>query len=164
MSTDPVADGDYSRGFPRKVIASGMFFVNEQRQVLLVNPTYKQVWEIPGGVVEAMESPRTACIREVEEEIGLHIDPRRLLGIDYIAKPSLNDEIVRFIFWGGVLVQEQIDAIVLQAEELSEFGFFDIADARNLVSPALGHQLAEILVALDSDRTVYTEHLADERT
>ena len=89
-STDPVADGDYSRGFPRKVAASGMFFVNEQRQILLVNPTYKEVWEIPGGVVEAMEAPRAACIREVEEEIGLVIDPGRLLSIDYVARPASN--------------------------------------------------------------------------
>ena len=75
-----------------------------------------------------------------------------------------NDEIVRFIFWGGVLRQDQIGAIELQAEELSEFGFFDIADAQALTSPALGRQLAEILDALEGDRTVYTEHLIDEQT
>lgn len=157
-NNNPLSDGNYSKGFPRKVVAAGMLFTNKERQVLLVNPTYKEVWEIPGGVVEAMEAPRTASIREVKEEIGLQIDPGRLLSIDYNVKPVLNNEVLRFIFWGGVMTQGQIDTIVLQEEELSEFGFFDIEDARALVSPALGHQLAEIIAMLGGDTTVYTEH------
>ncbi len=151
-------DGDYSGSFARKVVASGMLFLNEERQVLLVNPTYKEVWEIPGGVVEAMEPPRDACIREVKEEIGLQIEPRRLLSVDYNARPERNFDMLRFIFFGGMLAKQQVDAIVLQAEELSEFGFFSIDDARALLSPALGHQLAEILDTLDENATVYTEH------
>ena len=157
-NSNPLSDGDYSQGFPRKVVAAGMLFANEERQVLLVNPTYKEVWEIPGGVVEALEAPREASIREVEEEIGLQVSPGRLLSIDYNVKPVQNHEVLRFIFWGGLLTQEQIDAIVLQAEELSEFGFFSIEDARRLLDPSLVQQLAEILDTLDDDVTIYTEH------
>ncbi len=155
---NPLTDGDYSRGFPRKVVAAGMFFTNEERQVLLVNPTYKEVWEIPGGVVEAMEAPREASIREVQEEIGLQINPGRLLSIDYNVRPAQNHEVLRFIFWGGVLTQEQIGAIVLQVEELSEFGFFSIGEARRLLDSSLGQQLAEIHDTFDEDVTIYTEH------
>jgi 8-oxo-dGTP diphosphatase len=152
------ADGDYSSGFARKVVASGMMILNEDRQVLLVNPTYKAVWEIPGGVVEAMEAPRDACIREVEEEIGIQIDPGRLLSVDYNVKPERNYDVLRFIFDGGILTKAQADAIVLQAEELSEFGFFNIEDAQKLLSRALGHQLSDILDTLDGEATVYAEH------
>jgi 8-oxo-dGTP diphosphatase len=157
---NPLSDGDYSLDFPRKVVAAGMLFVNKERQVLLVNPAYKEVWEIPGGVVEAMEAPRDASIREVGEELGLQINPGRLLSIDYNVKPAQKLEVLRFIFCGGVLTQEQIDAIVLEAEELSEYGFFRIEDARTLLSPSLGHQLAEILDVLDDTVTIYTEHSA----
>jgi 8-oxo-dGTP diphosphatase len=38
--------------------------------VLLVNPVYKETWDLPGGVVETEESPRAACRREVAELAG----------------------------------------------------------------------------------------------
>ena len=143
---------------PHKIVASGALFMNEQGQVLLVNPTYKPVWEIPGGVVEAMEPPSEACVREVEEELGLVVAPTRLLGIDYSANPQQGKEVLRFIFWGGVLTQAQIDAIRLPAEELSEFNFFDLPQARELLSPSLGAQVAALVDALPQQEcTIYME-------
>lgn len=56
---------------PRKRMGSGVLVRDELGRVLVVKPTYKQSWEIPGGAVEADESPRTTCRREVEEELGL---------------------------------------------------------------------------------------------
>lgn len=29
-----------------------------------------QLWEFPGGKIEALESPKEACLREVKEEVG----------------------------------------------------------------------------------------------
>ena len=40
-------------------------------RVLLCQLTYKQDWDLPGGVVEVGESPQLAVTREVEEELGL---------------------------------------------------------------------------------------------
>ena len=42
-------------------------------RVLLCQLTYKQDWDLPGGVVEVGESPQLAVGREVEEELGLTI-------------------------------------------------------------------------------------------
>ncbi|MEO0768780.1 MAG: NUDIX hydrolase [Cyanobacteria bacterium J06649_4] len=44
--------------------AGGLFFDSEGR-LLILKPTYRNDWLIPGGVVEANESPRHACMREV---------------------------------------------------------------------------------------------------
>lgn len=47
-------------------------------RVLLVQPTYKPTWEVPGGSVEAGESPAAAAAREVAVELGValpHHDP-----------------------------------------------------------------------------------------
>ena len=52
-------------------------------RVLVVEPTYKTSWELPGGSVEADESPRDACAREVEEELGLVLHPGRLLCFEW---------------------------------------------------------------------------------
>ena len=43
-------------------------------RVLMCQLTYKQDWDLPGGVVEVeVESPQVAVSREVSEELGLDI-------------------------------------------------------------------------------------------
>ncbi|MGW6244366.1 NUDIX domain-containing protein [Streptomyces roseolus] len=43
----------YDRGLPRKRVAAGVLFFDDAGRVLLVDPVYKEPWEIPGGAVEA---------------------------------------------------------------------------------------------------------------
>ncbi len=150
-----MADSPYV--MPAKRVAAGALFVNDAGKVLLVNPTYKPQWEIPGGLVEENEPPRTACIREVEEEIGLRIEPGRLLSLDYRPAPATRADMLRFVFWGGQLDQAQIDAIRLDLDELSEWGFYSVEEARERLSPSLGEVIAGCLKLLESERTQYVE-------
>ncbi|WP_306359498.1 NUDIX domain-containing protein [Nocardia sp. CC227C] len=76
MSTDPGAP----TATPR--VAAGVVVVNGTA-VLLVRPTYKDHWDIPGGYVESGESPRDACRREVAEELGLAIREFRFASVDW---------------------------------------------------------------------------------
>ena len=55
----------YYESLPKKRMGAGCLFFNERNEVLLVKPTYKPGWEIPGGVVEDNESPKQCCQREV---------------------------------------------------------------------------------------------------
>jgi ADP-ribose pyrophosphatase YjhB (NUDIX family) len=48
-------------------MAAGVLLFDADGRVLLVEPTYKPYWELPGGVVEADESPHTAACRELKE-------------------------------------------------------------------------------------------------
>jgi hypothetical protein len=36
---------------PKKRIGAGVLIVDEFERVLLVEPTYKDTWEVPGGMV-----------------------------------------------------------------------------------------------------------------
>lgn len=145
---------------PQKIVAAGALFTNEQDELLLVNPTYKWQWEIPGGLVEAYETPLAGCIREVKEEIDLDIAPTRLLGVDHIVHRERQKEILRFVFWGGMLTSAQIETIRLPDDnELSEFGFFSVEDAQPLTTAALGAQLARIVESFPHGTTVYAEHI-----
>jgi ADP-ribose pyrophosphatase YjhB (NUDIX family) len=65
-----------------------VLFTDGVGRVLICEPTYKEVWEAPGGAVEEGESPREAAAREVKEELGLVVEPGRLLGLDYV--PALD--------------------------------------------------------------------------
>src|SRR5581483_8587882 len=65
--------------------AAGLLYVDQEGRVLLVRPTYKPYWEIPGGEVEPGESPRDAARREVREELGCDVLPvGDLLVVDFL--------------------------------------------------------------------------------
>ncbi len=71
-------------GRARRRIAATVLFTDPQGRVLIVDPTYKPRWELTGGAVERHESPRAAAIREIEEELGLRVDPGPLLALDHV--------------------------------------------------------------------------------
>ena len=50
----------------------------------MCHPTYKDDWDLPGGVVEVRESPREAAGREVLEELGLRLPMGRLVLADWL--------------------------------------------------------------------------------
>ena len=102
--------------------------MDEQGRVLLVKPTYKPGWEIPGGIVELNESPKQCCQREVQEEIGLERKIGELLAVDYNSQTNEKTESLMFIFNGGVLSPQDIEMIQLRNDELSGFGFFTTED------------------------------------
>ena len=142
---------------PKKRMGAGALFQDEQGRLLLVNPTYKPQWEIPGGIVEQNESPRQACRREVYEEIGLTKPIERLLSISYAAANDRRTEGLMFIFWGGVLTPAEIEMIRLPVTELSEYRFVTLAEALSLLTPTLGERVRRSLEILPTEQTLYLE-------
>ncbi|HEX7307504.1 NUDIX hydrolase [Lentzea sp.] len=138
----------------RAAAAAGALFLDEQGRVLLVEPTYKPSWEIPGGMVEPGETPSEACRREVEEELGLVRETGRLLVVDWAPKDG-HDRIL-FIFDGGTLSAH--DPIRLQEEELRSYEFVPLHLAGHRLVPRLAVRLAEALRAKESGDTRYLEH------
>jgi 8-oxo-dGTP pyrophosphatase MutT (NUDIX family) len=50
------------------------------RMLLLVKPSYRSEWNLPGGSISPGETPHAAALRELEEEIGLTSHPLRPAG------------------------------------------------------------------------------------
>lgn len=150
----------YYSTLPRKRMGAGVIFLNEKEEILLVKPTYRTYWILPGGVVEKDESPRTSAIRELEEELGLKISELRLLCVDWKSTkgPELKDEEnIQFIFFGGVMKAEQVSKISLQEEELSEYAFFSMQDALSITSGNMQRRLPNCLDAIRTNSSLYLE-------
>jgi ADP-ribose pyrophosphatase YjhB (NUDIX family) len=138
-------------------VAAGALFVDEAGAVLLVRPTYKAYWDIPGGYVEPGESPREACIREVREELGISPRIGRLLVVDWAPNEDEGDKLL-FIFDGGTLSAEVLGRVALQAAEVAEYAYQAPDRLSGLTIPRLVRRLLAALGARAGRETVYLEH------
>jgi 8-oxo-dGTP diphosphatase len=109
---------EFQRSLPAKRMGAGLLLRDAQGRVLVVEPTYKPDWEIPGGAVDVDESPRQCVVREVGEELGIGATPGRLLVIDYQHPEPGRTESIMFVFDGGVVATAWTDQIELAADEL----------------------------------------------
>ncbi|MFC6018245.1 NUDIX domain-containing protein [Plantactinospora solaniradicis] len=139
----------------RPQVSSGAVFFDDDDRVLLVDPTYKEFWNLPGGGVDADETPRAACVREVREELGLDASIGPLLVVAWTANGP--DGKVFFVFDGGVLPPDRRAAIVLDPAELAEYAFVPVERARSLLSEPQWALLAEVLAARADGVTRYVE-------
>jgi 8-oxo-dGTP diphosphatase len=140
---------------PRIPASSGALLFDDLGRLLIVNPTYKAHWTLPGGVMEDDgETPWEACRREVREEVGLDVQVGRLVAVDFLRPRPSKPGGMRFLFDCGGLEPDQIEAIVLQQEELSEFQFAEPASALELLSGPLRRRVG---AALGGNGWVYLE-------
>jgi 8-oxo-dGTP pyrophosphatase MutT (NUDIX family) len=149
-----VADNPLDRS--RAYVAAGVLFFDDADRILLVQPTYKDHWDIPGGYVETGETPTQAAAREIREELSLEVAIGPLLVTDWAPHPNEGDKLL-FIFDGGTLTAEQVDAIRLQAEELASYAFHHLAETVTLLIPRLGRRVAAAVEAHHTGRTLYLE-------
>lgn len=147
----------YTEQIPKKRMAVGALLRNASHQLLIVKPTYRSGWLVPGGAVELNESPRNACIREVQEELGVCLTLNGLLCVDYRPAEEYKSEAVHFIFDGGILDEDQIKQFRLPEDELETYCFLAPAEALPLLDVHLHRRLAHALVALTNGITTYLE-------
>ncbi len=62
-------------------VGSFAIIVNEEGKVLLAQRKDNGKWNLPGGRVESLESPWATVVRETEEEVGLKVEVKSLLGV-----------------------------------------------------------------------------------
>ncbi|MGW2814026.1 NUDIX domain-containing protein [Streptomyces sp. NPDC001415] len=138
----------YIAGLPRVLAGAAALFRDAEGRVLLVEPNYREGWTLPGGTVESDtdETPRGAARRETLEEIGLDVEPGRLLAVDWVhgtARPP----IVAYVYDGGVLDDDRLTSIQLQEEELLSWRLVPREELPAHLPGALGHR---VLAALDA--------------
>lgn len=145
FSDEPSQSAEVYASLPGKQVAAACLSVDDDGRVLLVKPTYKEPWELPGGVVEAGESPWHGCRREILEELGLDIRPGRLLAVDHrAAHDGIRPDALRFVFDGGRLNPAETPP-TLPDEELSEWRFVDPDRLDDYVIPVMARRIRACL-------------------
>ncbi|MGW1159512.1 NUDIX domain-containing protein [Streptomyces sp. NPDC002513] len=141
----------YIAGLPRVLAGAAVLFRDTAGRVLLVEPNYREGWALPGGTIESDdgETPRQGARRETLEEIGLDVEPGRLIAVDWVpgtARPPL----VAYLYDGGVLGEEDLKAIRLQEEELLSWRLVSREKIIDHMPGALGRRVLAGLDVLDA--------------
>jgi 8-oxo-dGTP pyrophosphatase MutT (NUDIX family) len=151
---DPVRD-DTVFVVPRIPASAGALIFDGADRLLVLKPTYKSGWTVPGGQMEDNgETPWEACQREVREESGLVVDTGRLVCVDFLRPRPGKPGGMRFLFDCGALDDQTLRGIVLQADEISEYLLADLERALELLSGPLRRR---VRASVGASGTVYLE-------
>ena len=137
-------------------VSAGALIYDQAGQLLILKPTYKSGWTIPGGIMEADgESPWEACQREVREETGLEVSHGRLVVMDFRRPKEARPGGIRFLFDCGQVSDAALADLKLQPEEISEFRLVPLPDALTLLRGPIRRR---VRAATKGRGLVYLEH------
>ena len=129
---------------PRIPASAGALIVDPAGLLLILKPTYKKGWTVPGGQIEAGgESPWQACQRETLEECGIVVDGGRLVCVDFLHPKTDRPGGLRFLFDCGAVDDQTISSISLQEAEIAEYRFVELSEALELLSGPLRRRVSQ---------------------
>ncbi len=140
--------GRPSLAVPAIPASAGALIFDRAGRLLILKPTYKSGWTIPGGVMEADgETPWDACRREVREECGLDVRTGRLACVDFRLPRPGRPGGMRFLFDCGALDPASLATVVLQPEEISEHRLAALPAALTLLRPPIRRRVGAACAA-----------------
>ncbi len=137
-------------------VSAGALIFDRAGRLLILKPTYKSGWTIPGGVMEADgESPWEACRREVREETGIDVARGRLAAMDFRRPRPGRPGGIRFLFDCGQVSDKALAGLVLQPEEISASRLAPLPDALDLLRGPIRRR---VRAATRGQRLIYLEN------
>ena len=128
---------------PAVPASAGAMIFDRRGRLLILKPTYKSGWTIPGGEMEADgETPWQACRREVREECGLDVRAGTLACVDFRTRRPGRPGGIRFLFHCGALDDAALAAVTLQPAEISEYKLVPLRKALELLSGPVRRRVA----------------------
>lgn len=108
----------------------GVYFKGDEALLVKIGyGSYKGMWMLPGGFVEAGESIEEAVVREVEEEAGINVKPKRIVGLrsGVQMRQGIRQTTVYIVFeveyLSGILARDE--------NEIEDIKFWKISDIEN---------------------------------
>jgi 8-oxo-dGTP diphosphatase len=141
---------------PAVPASAGALIFDRAGLMLILKPTYKTGWTIPGGVMEADgETPWDACRREVREECGIEVATGRLACVDFRPSRPGHPGGIRFLFDCGPVDDALLGTITLQPEEIAEYRLAPLDSALALLRPPIRRR---VRAATRRRRVTYLEN------
>lgn len=142
--------------YPRKIVASAGLVFDQEGRLLVVKPTYRRGWNMPGGVADGNEAPAEACRRELREELSLDLEVGRLLSVDWRPDRGQGDSL-QFTFEVRTLTAAQRERLRIPEDELSEYRFLPVDEAIELLPERMRPRVAAAVESLTRGVPIYLE-------
>ncbi|MEY9873317.1 8-oxo-dGTP diphosphatase [Streptacidiphilus sp. MAP12-33] len=143
-----------------------LYFTDTQGRPLgLRNAIDPNSWDWPGGNVEPRETPWDAAVRECAEETGIQFrGGPRLLGVTF-ALPGNGWPLchIGFVFDGGHLTGDQLNELVLDPAEHSEWRVLTMDAWRDVLTPGEYECLKAADTARRTGAATYLHHEPEPR-
>lgn len=141
-------------GLPKKRVISQGLLRDEHGRVLLCQLTYKNEWDLPGGVIEVGEAPASGLVREIQEELGITVEVKGLITVNWLPSWREWDDACIFLFDLGVADSSITEGMTLQPTEIKAVEWCDEQTVREHATSAA----QELLTAIGaSDIAPYRE-------
>ncbi|MGK4583504.1 NUDIX domain-containing protein [Kitasatospora sp. HPMI-4] len=109
-------------GHPPRRLGAVNLVRNGAGDVLLVKPTYKSGWTLPGGAAHEGEAISVAAARELAEETGLTREITHFFALDQVPRnaEANSDEGLNVVCDGGTVTDEEAAAVAVPAGAAGE--------------------------------------------
>ena len=138
----------------KRTIAQGVLR-NPAGEVLLCELSYKQEWDLPGGVVDPGESPATCLVREVREELSIDVTAGRLLAVNWLPPWRGWEDALLYLFDLGIHESGELDPSLFLRREIAGAHWRSVADSAAHVAPYTARMLE---VAAGAEHPLYLEN------
>jgi 8-oxo-dGTP diphosphatase len=118
------------------IVIAAALLLNPQGQALLVRKRGTAIFMQPGGKIDAGEQPVDALVRELEEELGIRIDPAQARFLGRSTALAANEPGCQV---DCTLFRVVIDEAVVPAAEIEEACWVDATTAITLRLAPLTH-------------------------
>lgn len=102
-----------SKNPPRRRIGAVVLIFDPEGRVLLVKPSYKEGYILPGGGVLKDEFAGDAAVRHVRIETGLNVTVSHVVAVDQVPFNPANEhqEGFNYVYDGGSVTAEEAEAV-----------------------------------------------------
>ncbi|MFJ6938530.1 NUDIX domain-containing protein [Streptomyces sp. NPDC101132] len=138
-----------------------LFFTDTRDRPVQLRAVYNEgQWQWPGGNMDPGETPWECAVRECLEETGIVFEGAPVLRGVTFGGPDGDwpANKIGFVFDGGSLTDGQLDAIVLDPSEHSEFRVHTLEEWRSLMTPEAFVRLGAVAEARRTGTVAYLEH------
>lgn len=155
---DPVRQRAVRAASPSYTLGAQARIIREDGRILLVKAAYRWHWGMPGGLMDAGESPEAAVVRETREETGLDI----VLTSEPLVVVETTLQRVNFIYNAAPAPGADPDALEAQASEILELGWFDVDNMPDTIPDMSGEFALRQAKIGDDAAVVVTTDVTDE--
>ena len=155
---EPVRQRAVRAASPSYTLGAQARVIRDDGRILLVKAAYRWRWGMPGGLMDARESPADAVIRETLEETGLAI----VLTSDPLVLVETNLQRVNFIFNAEPAPGADPDALHAQASEILELGWFAFDEMPETIPDMSGELALRHNAVTDGPSVIVTGAMPDD--